>query len=274
MSESEPETETDGTADDGLRAAVRAQLGLGRLLPLGGPQDGVWLAERAAIRVLGEAARELPGVRVTRLRIGPADAGPDGERPAVTPPSTALPPGPLRVAAAFAASAVRPIPASAGLLRDSLTGAAERRLGLRVVAVDLHVTGLLTEDGEGPGEAGEDGWARGTRETREIREIREIRETVSRRGGPQPPPAAAGDGAEARVAGAVRAVPGVLGLSTALAVPGRAVLVRDGEVRLQVRLRAPEADGPATLRTARAVREAAAGAAGGARVAVLITGLG
>ncbi|MGC3004257.1 nucleopolyhedrovirus P10 family protein, partial [Streptomyces sp. G35A] len=35
------------TADRWTRA-VREQVGLGRLLPLGGPRDGAWIAERAA----------------------------------------------------------------------------------------------------------------------------------------------------------------------------------------------------------------------------------
>ncbi|MGA6226178.1 nucleopolyhedrovirus P10 family protein, partial [Streptomyces umbrinus] len=40
--------------------AVRNQLGLGRLLPLGGPHDGAWITEAAATAVLRRAARSVP----------------------------------------------------------------------------------------------------------------------------------------------------------------------------------------------------------------------
>ncbi|MEU8570959.1 hypothetical protein AB0C51_21890, partial [Streptomyces pathocidini] len=33
-------------AADGWAGTVRRQLGLGRLLPLGGPDDGAWITER------------------------------------------------------------------------------------------------------------------------------------------------------------------------------------------------------------------------------------
>ncbi|MFD5220067.1 nucleopolyhedrovirus P10 family protein [Streptomyces tendae] len=137
------------TADRWTRA-VREQLGLGRLLPLGGPEDGAWIAERAAREVLLAAARDVAGVRPGDLRIGPAD--PDGARePAVPPPPGALPPGPLRVTAGFAAvveptaAAAEPLPVTAARLRAVLTQAATGRLGLVVADVDLRVTGLLDE---------------------------------------------------------------------------------------------------------------------------------
>ncbi|CAL9411293.1 nucleopolyhedrovirus P10 family protein [Streptomyces sp. enrichment culture] len=152
------------TADRWTRA-VREQLGLGRLLPLGGPGDGAWIAERAARKVLLTAARTVAGVRPGDLRIGLAD--PDGtQEPAVPPPPGALLPGPLRVTAGFAAvveptaAAAEPLPTTAARLRAALTEAADRRLGLRAADVDLRVTGLLDETaatepdaGPGPGPA-------------------------------------------------------------------------------------------------------------------------
>ena len=60
------------TADRWTRA-VREQLGMGRLLPLGEPRDGAWISEEAAEAVLRRAARELPGVRLGVLRIAVAD---------------------------------------------------------------------------------------------------------------------------------------------------------------------------------------------------------
>ncbi|MET8485103.1 nucleopolyhedrovirus P10 family protein [Streptomyces tendae] len=137
------------TADRWTRA-VREQLGLGRLLPLGGPGDGAWIAERAAREVLLAAARNVAGVRPGDLRIGPADPGGVHE-PAVPPPPGALPPGPLRVTAGFAAvveptaAAAEPLPVTAARLRAVLTEAATGRLGLVVADVDLRVTGLLDD---------------------------------------------------------------------------------------------------------------------------------
>ena len=41
--------------------AGRRHLDLGRLLPLGGPHDGTWITEQAAVRVLERAAAKIPG---------------------------------------------------------------------------------------------------------------------------------------------------------------------------------------------------------------------
>ncbi len=131
--------------------AVRHQLGIGRLLPLGDARDGAWIAERAAEAVLRSAAWDAPGVRLDALRVAIADVE-DTEEPVVPAPPSALPPGPLRVTAEFAATASQPLPTTANLLRATLATAATQRLGLTVAEVDLRVTGLLDE--EGPGEAG------------------------------------------------------------------------------------------------------------------------
>ncbi|MFD6288720.1 nucleopolyhedrovirus P10 family protein [Streptomyces sp. NPDC060205] len=126
--------------------AVRQQLGLGRLLPLGGPGDGAWITEAAAVAVLRRAVRPVPGVRLGSLRLALAD--PDrASEPAVPPPPSALPPGPLRIDAEFAATPAEPLPAAASRLRAALTATAVDALGLTVTEVDLRVTGLL-EEGE------------------------------------------------------------------------------------------------------------------------------
>ena len=45
-------TTVEGSREtDGLTAAVRKRLSPGRLLPLGGPADGAWIAERAAVQI-------------------------------------------------------------------------------------------------------------------------------------------------------------------------------------------------------------------------------
>jgi hypothetical protein len=122
--------------------AVRHQLGLGRLLPLGGPDDGTWITEQAAIQDLGRAAAEIPGVRLESLRIGSAPLEPVSE-PAVRPPASALPPGPLRIEAAFSAPLGHALPETADQLRSTLLDAAGERLGLATVTADLRVTDLL-----------------------------------------------------------------------------------------------------------------------------------
>ncbi|MFF3309767.1 nucleopolyhedrovirus P10 family protein [Streptomyces sp. NPDC002952] len=137
--------------------AVRNQLGLGRLLPLGSARDGAWITEAAADTVLRRAAAPVGGVRLGKLRLALAD--PDQVYDAAVPaPPSALPPGPLRVDAEFLASAdptapgAEPLPTTAARLRSALLAAATERLGLRVAEVDLRVTGLL-EDGEAPAAA-------------------------------------------------------------------------------------------------------------------------
>ncbi|GAB7107488.1 hypothetical protein JCM4814A_58020 [Streptomyces phaeofaciens JCM 4814] len=135
---------------DGWTSAVRHQLELGRLLPLGGPRDGAWIAETAARAVLREAVREVPGVRPGGLRLAPADPeNADESVESVVPrPPSGLPPGPLRLTADFAAVATEPLPAVAARVREALARAAAGRLGLVVAEVDLRITALLDETPE------------------------------------------------------------------------------------------------------------------------------
>lgn len=124
--------------------AVRHQLGLGRLVPLGGPQDGCWLAESAARSALRRTAQSVPGVRLESLRI--ELAYPEGSyESVVSPPPSALPPGPLRIVAECAAAPDEPLPTAASRLRAALTRAASDGLGLAVDQVDLRVTALLDD---------------------------------------------------------------------------------------------------------------------------------
>ncbi|MEU0058007.1 nucleopolyhedrovirus P10 family protein [Streptomyces sp. NPDC006334] len=217
--------------------AVREQLGLGRLLPLGGPRDGAWIAESAADTALRRAVQEVRGVRLGRLRIALAD--PSGVyEPAVPPPPSGLPPGPLRVTADFAATASEPLPAAASRLREALAAAAEG-VGLAVSEVDLRVTALL--------EAGEEE-ADGERQP-----------------APGPPPSAtapdqpAREGDELRVSVAALAVPGVAGLTATL---GRSVHIGERQLtdaalpRRHVRVELAVSTAHRALDVARRVREA------------------
>jgi hypothetical protein len=259
-------------ASDRLSQAVRRHLSLGRLVPLGAPEDGAWLAERAAGRVLRRAAAAaVPDVRVDGVRLALADAGAAAAAVPVVPPPPAatpalpggpplasgLPAGPLRIEAACAAGVERPLPECVREVRAALAAAAREGLGLDVAAVDVHVAALLDEE-EGP-----------RAETVPERE----RETEMVRGG-------------GAVADAVLAVPGVLGLSGALGGPSHAVRIMDcpdspdspsdeapGRV---VRLQLVVAGERRTLDVVREARASAAkaaadGAPGPVTVSVLVT---
>ncbi|MFH9043836.1 nucleopolyhedrovirus P10 family protein [Streptomyces sp. NPDC017966] len=231
--------------------AVRHQVGLGRILPLGGPRDGAWITERAAEAVLRRAvARDAPGVRLDGVRIGLADPEAATGEPVVSPPPSALPPGPLRLAVEFAATAAEPVPVTASRLRVVLAEAAVERVGLSVTSVDLRVTELLDAE---PGPVVEPVAEPG-------------REAVSE---PSDPGSEAG-----RVAVAARAVPGVSRLAGAL---GRSVHLAEhpGEnalPRRHVRVELAVVADARPLDVAREVRSAVASALpGGPTVAVLIT---
>ncbi|MEW2073566.1 nucleopolyhedrovirus P10 family protein [Streptomyces sp. NPDC012403] len=241
--------------------AVRHQVGLGRILPLGGPRDGAWITERAAEAVLRRAvARDAPGVRLDGVRIGLADPEAATGEPVVPPPPSALPPGPLRLAVEFAATAAEPVPVTASRLRVVLAEAAVERVGLSVASVDLRVTELLDAE---PGPVVEP-----VAEPGPVVEpvVEPGREAVSE---PSDPGSEAG-----RVAVVARAVPGVSRLAGAL---GRSVHLAEhpGEnalPRRHVRVELAVVADARPLDVAREVRSAVASALpGGPTVAVLIT---
>ncbi|WP_031477274.1 hypothetical protein [Streptomyces bicolor] len=230
---------------------VRQQLGLGRLLPLGGAHDGAWISERAAEAVLRRAAEEMRGVRLGGLRIALTDPE-DTHEAAVPPPPSALPPGPLRVTADFATTASEPLPATAERLRALLATAATERLGLTVTDVDLRVTALLDEDAQ----------------PAPVR---------------QPEPARAaepGSPDEERIAAVALAVPGVIRMTGTLGGLGRAVHIEERQdeaalphrhVRVEIAVRADHR----AVDVAREVRKKVAQAsADHPTVAVLITAVG
>ncbi|MDB1088431.1 hypothetical protein PJ985_12735 [Streptomyces sp. ACA25] len=252
-----------------LAQAVRRQLEFGRLVPLGPAAEGAWLAERAAEVVLREAAGAVPGVRLGSLRLALADPGQadaeaaraaaEGPQDARPPrPASALPPGPLRMTAEFAAAADRPLPESAEHLRTALARAAEQRIGLEVSAVDLHVTGLLDEAPDGTGVSGD---AAGGEEAGGG-------EAVERAGEDAGSPAAVPpSGVAAAVAAAVLAVPGVLRLSASPVGAVRAVRAEDGQVEVQLTVSRERR----ILDVVRDARRVTVAAAGTERVAVTVT---
>jgi hypothetical protein len=229
---------------------VRRQLGLGRLVPLGGPVDGAWISERAAEAVLRRAAQELRGVRLDALRIALTDPE-DALEPAVPPPPSALPPGLLRVTADCAVTAAEPLPVAVERLRTVLATAATQRLGLIVAEVDIRVTDLLDEEPEAAA----------------------VR--------PQEPPpaeaATATDPDEVRAAAAAAGVPGVTRLTGSLGGVGRPVHIeewQDGTTlpRRHVRVELAVSADHRAVDVAREVRAAVSGAlADRPTVAVLVT---
>lgn len=239
------------------------QLDLGRLLPLGGPDDGTWITEQAAVRVLGRAAAEIPGVWLESLRIGSAPLEPVSE-PAVRPPAGALPPGPLRIEAAFTASLGQPLPETAERLRSALLNAAAERLGLATVTADLRVTDLH----EGP--------ETGVKSRTATRNMRTAPEAAAARSSSPVPGTGSMRGPVGELAYVTTGVPGVARLTT---VPGsRPVKAEehDDPPGRHIEVQLAVAPGHHPLEVARAVRAAVTDAAarhipGPVTTAVLIT---
>ncbi|MGW3012656.1 hypothetical protein ACWC9R_28000 [Streptomyces sp. NPDC001219] len=231
-----------------LARTVRAQLGIGRVLPLGGPADGSWITEQAAAGALRTASGTPAGVRVGTLRLSVADPD-NAPEPAVPAPPSALPPGPLRIEAEFAAVADRPLPTLADEVRAALLEASVRELGLVVGVVDLRVGGLLETE-----EATADTASPRSASPGDVPPAAEERTGATQEG-------AAGIAAVARgVAGVVRLAP-VLGGS-------RPVRLTEGHALIQL----ATAPGYRALDVACAVRRAVAAAPPVAStVAVLVT---
>ncbi|WKE72395.1 nucleopolyhedrovirus P10 family protein [Streptomyces sp. WP-1] len=234
---------------DAWTQVVRHHTGLGRLLPLGEPEDGAWIAENAAGAVLRRAVADgLPGVRLGALRIGLADPQ-DVAEPVVPAPPSALGPGALRVTADLTATSAEPLPATAERLRDLLATAAGERLGLVVAEVDLRITDLLEPDGH----------------------LVEVRP-------PEPPEAREETALSAlRAAEAAVAVPGVVRLTG----PGRAVRIEertDGTAALAHRHVRVDLATDATHRTVEVARRVRAAVREALEdrptVAVLVTSVG
>ncbi|MGA5318417.1 hypothetical protein ACPCTK_30545 [Streptomyces pseudogriseolus] len=273
------------TADRWTRM-VRQQVGLGRFLPLGGRQDGAWIAERAADAVLRRTTeRDVPEVRLDGIRIGLAD--PDAAtEPAVPAPPSALPPGPLRLTAEFAVTAAWPLPETVSRLRAALAVTATERIGLEVTEVDLRVTDLLDTEpaaeratmAEAPGrdEAGGTGEPAGASVTPGA--AQDASDVTAGATGVLDTSEDGGGSEADRVAGVVLGVPGVSRLTGVWGRPvrlgERASAAGDSLPRRHARVDLAVAAGYRPLEVARAVRAAVA-AVGPDRptVAVLVTDL-
>ncbi|WP_274916381.1 hypothetical protein [Streptomyces sp. WZ-12] len=235
-------------AANDLARAVRAQLGLGRVLPLGGPADGAWISERAARTALLRSPGTPPDIRLGALRLT-LDAPDDAPAPTVPPPPSALPPGPLRLTADVTAPPDRPLPPLAARLRTALLTAAEHDLGLRLTAVDLRITDLLDEPAaDAPRDEASPG-------ATEAAVPCAGAETGAPDRGTPPGPQAPTDPDD--LAARILAVPGVARLAPALAGRSRPVARTDDGTHVLIQL--ATAAGHRPLDVARAVRRAVTG---------------
>ncbi|WP_327689612.1 hypothetical protein [Streptomyces tubercidicus] len=241
-----------------LAQTVRTQLGIGRLLPLGGPADGSWITEQAAAGALRAAAGTPPGIRIGSLRLSVADPGRAPE-PTVPAPPSALPPGPLRIEADFAAVADRPLPVLADQVRAALLEASIRELGLVVGVVDLWVSGLL--------EAEEVTAQAAPSRTAPPGDVPPAAPPTGDRTGVTDRTGATQEG-PAGIAAVARDIAGVARLAPMLGGPSRAVRLTDGHALIQL----ATAPGYRALDVACAVREAVTAAQPAtSTVAVLVT---
>ncbi|MFD9285481.1 hypothetical protein ACFWD7_51305 [Streptomyces mirabilis] len=111
---------------DRVMNIVRAEVRLGRLLPLADPDRDLRIAESAAAKVLRQAADTVPGARAATCRLTPAGEGTD-----------------VRVTMTLVAALDHPLPARAHQVRRSVLHSAGQDLGLAVTAVDITVVDVL-----------------------------------------------------------------------------------------------------------------------------------
>ncbi|WP_371502919.1 hypothetical protein OG871_37315 [Kitasatospora sp. NBC_00374] len=111
-------------AGDVMRA-VRAEMRLGRILPLDDPTLDLRVAENTAAKLLRQAADHVPGAQAVSCRLTPVG-------------DTAI-----HVSMTLAADPHRPLHPLAAQVRAAVLRAAEHHVGLRVLRVDIHIADLL-----------------------------------------------------------------------------------------------------------------------------------
>ncbi|WP_046494198.1 hypothetical protein [Streptomyces odonnellii] len=106
--------------------AVRAEVRLGRLLPLDDPARELRIAETAAAKVLRGAADRVPGVRAASCRLSPDD----GSRK-------------VTVTMTLAMTLDQPLVGRAAAVRRAVAYSAEQGLGIAVNGIDLRIVSVL-----------------------------------------------------------------------------------------------------------------------------------
>ncbi|MET8468866.1 Asp23/Gls24 family envelope stress response protein [Streptomyces sp. NPDC006422] len=137
---------TDTASDDDTAAltrrvmdVVRLELRPGRPLPLGEPDEDLWVMEAVAARSLRAAAETVPGVRAGSCRLRPLPAEADA-------------PDRVEVRLEIHAPLDAALPDLAEEVRTRVWDAADRELGMPVAVVDIRVTDLVdsaADDQEG-----------------------------------------------------------------------------------------------------------------------------
>ncbi|MER7841916.1 hypothetical protein ABTY98_40030 [Streptomyces sp. NPDC096040] len=117
------------TLADRVMNIVRAEVRLGRLLPLADPVRDLRISESAAAKVLRQAADTVPGARAATCRLVPEGDGTG-----------------VRVTMTLAAALDGPLPDRVHQVRRSVLHSAVQDLGLVVTAVDITVVDLLEPD--------------------------------------------------------------------------------------------------------------------------------
>ncbi|MFE4690396.1 Asp23/Gls24 family envelope stress response protein [Streptomyces sp. NPDC056749] len=119
---------------------VRLELRPGRPLPLGEPEEDLWIVESAAARTVRAAAETVEGVRAGSCRIS-VERLPEREAPYVG------------VRLEIHAPASAQLQDLAEQVRRRVLGAADTTLGLALDEIDIRITDLLdAADGPGGGE--------------------------------------------------------------------------------------------------------------------------
>ncbi|MBW8798154.1 MAG: hypothetical protein JF597_32570 [Streptomyces sp.] len=111
---------------DRVMSIVRAEVRLGRSLPLADTERDLQIAESAAAKALRQAADTVPGARAAACRIV-CTAGGSG----------------VEVTMTLAVDLDRPLPERVDQVRRSVVRAAGQALGLAVTAVDIIVVDVL-----------------------------------------------------------------------------------------------------------------------------------
>ncbi|MFD7612432.1 hypothetical protein [Streptomyces sp. NPDC059828] len=114
------------TLADRVMRVVRAEVRLGRMLPLDDPARDLQIAETAAAKVLRRAADAVTGTRVASLRMTPTA---DGQA--------------VYIALTLAAAPDRPLPDRAEHVRRAVLRSAHQALGLVISSIDVTIVDVL-----------------------------------------------------------------------------------------------------------------------------------